>query len=201
MGAVVELWSKVRVAPPVAYADANYLLLLYRDAHPSSKQDVRARSAHTLHEMIEAAGTQLWTTPPALDEGAWGLMRPILEREKRAAGHAGMSLARFRWKHPTDYDAALQVACVVGVKFINFVLSQTATVVRWPRRADGSVVPAARCLELARFFLRQYQIEPADALHAAYARWDYGTGGGAIISDDRQLQVITGLTVYAYAPL
>jgi len=201
MPATVVLWSAVTSPPPAAYVDTNYLLLLYQAAYPPPHPNPRAAPALALHAMVGAAGHQLWTTPLALQEGSWAIMRPVIAAAKTAV-HVSGTLADFRRHHRPQYEAALATAGPLGCRFINFVLSRTGAAIRWPLTASGAPAPASRLLEMARFYLSRYQIEPADALHAACVRWDYcGGNRPCLISDDRQLQVIDGLEIYAYAHL
>jgi hypothetical protein len=202
MPATVTLWHAVTAPPAVAYSDANFLILLYQAAYPPATPDARAVAAQRLHAAMQTAGSQLWTTPLALQEGAWRFVREVLEHEKRQRGHQALSLAQFQRRDRSGYDAALATARPAGVKFMTFVLRRTSTLVRWPQGATGEVVPALDCVRLARLHLRRYGVEAADALHAAYARWDYQSGQPAcIISEDRHLQLVDGLAVYAYGHL
>jgi len=199
MAASVTLWGAVKTPPPVAYADANYLLLLYRAAYPTSSPCPRAAAARKLYEQMGAAGCELWTTPMSIEEGAWSWIRQVLESEKRGGGHSGISLSDFKRRYPSQYKHALSVAQRVGTRFIAFILSETATSIRWPQTATGEAVSARACVHLARLLLRRYGVESADALHAACARWDHPSGNPAcVISDDRQYQLIDGLNVFAY---
>jgi len=192
-------WADCGVFPVAPYVDASVLCLLYDAIEPGHGGDPRVPAAKDFHDRAAAAGSRMWTSPLALEEAVWQVMRPIITTERDGAGFAHLPLNEFRRTQPTAYARALAEARRYGADVISFVLEDTDVALRWPEGVDGRAIRAKLIAEVTRFLLQCYSLEAADAVHVAMAFADYpNREGHAILTDDRAYQSVDDITVYAY---
>lgn len=191
MPAQVFTFDKPGALPAHVYLDTSFLLCVSHARQSSEPAGRRESSAEAFRQSLLAAGTTMWTSPLAVEEGAWWIMRETLFQEIDALGvkrHIGA------FKRRPEYPAAYEKARRRVRPFLKDV--QIALDVRLdpPSYAGAARVPGALILRRARYMIERYTLEAADAFHIAVAMlW-----GSPVASTDRDWQKVDRLVVYAY---
>lgn len=191
----VRLWQDSGPFPPAAYADTNFLLFVWEARRGKNSRNSRVRAADALLERMLSAGVEVWTSVFGIQEACWWIMRRMLDCEKNRLGLGSLNYADF--KRCPEFADAIRPATMQARNFCR-LFTQTGMQIRDPRYRGVAAVPDDLLYLIFRLFFVKYPIEPADALHLAIAWWDREDGNAAIISDDRAMQQVSEVQVFAY---
>ena len=144
------------------------------------------------YNRLKKAGGDSWTSPFALQEGIWAIMRPVI-RNHTPTEFQGRALSEFRQRSPQEFSSAFSLAASEGERFLDFFLALGISARFPPWRWERAEEAAAVCSAIQEL-VATYRLEPADALHIILA----GVGDcDAIVSNDLSFQQVHNIVVYA----
>lgn len=191
----LTLWSALGRFPPAAYADTNFLFLLWEFETARGNDSRRGPAVQFLHRLANA-GTEVWTSMLATQEACWLIWRDVIRSAQQAAGKGNLSPKRFKLE--AEYPPAAERANLETRLFVQAML-QVGIRVRSPHQG-GRATDDDLLIRVFRVLQVQYRLEPADTWHLALAWCDRDNPAPALISDDRDLKQVSEVDVFAYTP-